>query len=40
MLSSNQEDGMTSEELATFIERRRRFVEAIGDGMAIVPAAP
>jgi len=31
---------MTSEELATFIERRRRFVEAIGDGMAIVPAAP
>src|SRR3989442_11262997 len=33
-------DRMTSEELATFIERRRRFVEAIGDGMAIVPAAP
>jgi len=31
---------MTSEELATFIERRRRFVEAIGDSMAIVPAAP
>src|SRR5438552_18761959 len=31
---------MTSEDLATFIERRRRFVEAIGDGMAIVPAAP
>src|SRR5437764_8451391 len=31
---------MTSEELATFIERRRRFVEAIGDGLAIVPAAP
>jgi Xaa-Pro aminopeptidase len=30
---------MTSEELATFIERRRRFVEAIGDGLAIVPAA-
>src|SRR5215510_6755831 len=41
MLSSNGEaDRMTSEELATFIERRRRFVEAIGDGMAIVPAAP
>ena len=31
---------MTSEDLATFIERRRRFVEAIGDGMAIIPAAP
>src|SRR6184192_3635917 len=31
---------MTSEELATFIERRRRLVEAIGDGLAIVPAAP
>ena len=31
---------MTSEELATFIERRRRFVEAVGDGLAIVPAAP
>src|SRR5436853_3348950 len=31
---------MTSEDLATFIERRRRFVEAIGDAMAIVPAAP
>jgi len=31
---------MTSEELATFIERRRRFAEAIGDAMAIVPAAP
>src|SRR5205807_1924411 len=31
---------MTSEELATFIERRRRFVEAIGDGLAVVPAAP
>jgi Xaa-Pro aminopeptidase len=31
---------MTSEDLATFIERRRRFVEAIGDGLAIVPAAP
>jgi Xaa-Pro aminopeptidase len=30
---------MTSEELATFIERRRRFAEAIGDGLAIVPAA-
>ncbi len=30
---------MTSEELATFIERRRRFVEAIGDGLAVVPAA-
>jgi Xaa-Pro aminopeptidase len=30
---------MTSEDLATFIERRRRFVEAIGDGVAIVPAA-
>ena len=30
---------MTSEDLATFIERRRRFVEAIGDGLAIVPAA-
>ena len=30
---------MTSEDLATFIERRRRFVEALGDGMAIVPAA-
>jgi Xaa-Pro aminopeptidase len=30
---------MTSEELATFIERRRRFVEAIGEGLAIVPAA-
>ena len=29
-----------SEDLATFIERRRRFVEAIGDGLAIVPAAP
>jgi Xaa-Pro aminopeptidase len=31
---------MTSEDLATFIERRRRFVEAVGDGLAIVPAAP
>jgi Xaa-Pro aminopeptidase len=31
---------MMSEELATFIERRRRFVEAIGDALAIVPAAP
>jgi Xaa-Pro aminopeptidase len=31
---------MTNEDLATFIERRRRFVEAIGDGLAIVPAAP
>ncbi len=31
---------MTSEELATFIERRRRFAEAIGDALAIVPAAP
>ena len=30
---------MTSEELATFIERRRRFAEAIGDALAIVPAA-
>ena len=30
---------MTSEDLATFIERRRRLVEAIGDGLAIVPAA-
>src|SRR4029453_16983203 len=30
---------MTSEELATFIERRRRFVEGIGEGLAIVPAA-
>ncbi len=30
---------MTSEDLATFIERRRRFAEAIGDGLAIVPAA-
>src|SRR5262244_3362611 len=40
MLSSNGEaDRMTSEELATFIERRRRFVEAIGDGLAIIPAA-
>src|SRR5437867_5789963 len=41
MLSRKQEAvRMTSEDLATFIERRRRFVEAIGDGMAIVPAAP
>src|SRR2546422_7916729 len=41
MLSRKREvERMTSEELATFIERRRRFVEAIGDGMAIVPAAP
>lgn len=30
---------MTSEDLATFIERRRRFAEAIGDGLAIAPAA-
>ena len=30
---------MTSEDLATFIERRRRFTEAIGDGLAIIPAA-
>jgi len=30
---------MTNEDLATFIERRRRFVEAIGDGLAFVPAA-
>ena len=30
---------MTNEDLATFIERRRRFAEAIGDGLAIVPAA-
>jgi Xaa-Pro aminopeptidase len=30
---------MTNEDLATFIERRRRFVEGIGDGLAIVPAA-
>jgi len=28
-----------SEDLATFIERRRRFVEALGDGLAVVPAA-
>src|SRR5215470_3491589 len=40
MLSRKREETMTSEELATFIERRRRFVEAIGDSMAIVPAAP
>src|SRR5258705_1818121 len=41
MLSRKREaDRMTSEELATFIERRRRFAEAIGDAMAIVPAAP
>src|SRR6266850_3455474 len=40
MLSVHEEaDRMTSEDLATFIERRRRFVEAIGDGMAIFPAA-
>src|SRR5262245_63144866 len=30
---------MTSEDLATFIERRRRFVEAMGEGLAIIPAA-
>ena len=30
---------MTNEDLETFIERRRRFVEASGDGLAIVPAA-
>ena len=30
---------MTSEDLATFIERRRRFVEGIGEGLAIIPAA-
>jgi Xaa-Pro aminopeptidase len=30
---------MTSEDLATFIERRRRFTEAIGEGLAVVPAA-
>jgi Xaa-Pro aminopeptidase len=30
---------MTSEDLATFIERRRRFAEAIGDGLAVIPAA-
>jgi Xaa-Pro aminopeptidase len=30
---------MTNEDLATFIERRRRFAEAIGEGLAIVPAA-
>ena len=30
---------MTNEDPATFIERRRRFVEAIGDGLAVVPAA-
>jgi Xaa-Pro aminopeptidase len=30
---------MISEDLATFIERRRRFVEAIGEGLAIIPAA-
>jgi Xaa-Pro aminopeptidase len=30
---------MTNEDLATFIERRRRLAEAIGDGLAIVPAA-
>jgi Xaa-Pro aminopeptidase len=30
---------MTSEELATFIDRRRRFAEALGDGLAVVPAA-
>jgi Xaa-Pro aminopeptidase len=30
---------MTNEDLATFIERRRRFVEAIGDALAIIPAA-
>src|SRR5919109_5453371 len=40
MLSRKREAArMTSEELATFIERRRRFVEAIGDRLAIVPAA-
>src|SRR5262249_22019481 len=32
-------EAMTSEDLATFIERRRRFVEAIGEGLAIIPAA-
>src|ERR1043166_4412661 len=40
MLSVNGEETMTSEELATFIERRRRFAEVLGDAMAIVPAAP
>jgi Xaa-Pro aminopeptidase len=30
---------MTNGDLATFIERRRRFAEAIGDGLAIIPAA-
>ena len=30
---------MTSEELATFIDRRRRFAEALGDGLAVVFAA-
>jgi Xaa-Pro aminopeptidase len=30
---------MTSEDLATFIERRRRFAESIGDALAVIPAA-
>ncbi|MGH7279021.1 MAG: aminopeptidase P N-terminal domain-containing protein [Candidatus Rokuibacteriota bacterium] len=30
---------MTSDELATFVDRRQRFAEAIGDGLALVPGA-
>jgi len=28
-----------SEELATFVDRRQRFVEALGDGIAVIPGA-
>src|SRR5438105_11206988 len=30
---------MTTDELASFIDRRQRFAEKIGDGLAIVPAS-
>jgi Xaa-Pro aminopeptidase len=30
----------TSIDLAPFIERRRRFAEAVGDGLAVIPGAP
>ena len=30
---------MTPAELAQFIERRRRFAETVGDGLAVIPGA-
>src|SRR5438034_11666466 len=39
-LASRDNRGMsTAPDLAAFIDRRQRFAEAIGDGIAIIPAA-